>query len=79
MENTTIISAADKDFLNGTAGFIARYIQNRAYYATCREAYEVTEQQYQAIMGRPRYSGYRSFTSACTKYYAKRKKRSERD
>lgn len=75
MERTTIINAADREFIRDTAGFIARYIQNRAFFATCQEAYEVTEQQYVAIMGRPRYSGYKSFAAAQTKYYSKRRKR----
>lgn len=71
----TIISPADKDLISGIDGFIARYIQNRAFFATCQEAYEITEQQYAAVMGRRRYRDYDSFRVAQSKHNKKRKNR----
>lgn len=65
----TIISVADKDLISGVKGFIDRYIQNRAFFNTCQEAYEFTEQQYSAVTGHRRYSDYDSFRVAQSKYY----------
>lgn len=69
----TIISAADKDLISGVKGFIARYIQNRAFFNTCQEAYEHTESQYSSVTGRRRYSDYDSFRVAQSKYYKKKR------
>lgn len=68
----TNISAADRYFLDGTKGFIERYVRNRAYFLTCAEAYEHTERQYVELMGHPRYSSYESFRANYSKYYRKR-------
>lgn len=67
----TNISASDRDFLDGTAGFMTRYLRNRAYFTTCKEAYEHTERQYAELMGKPRYSSYESFRTNYSKYYRK--------
>ena len=67
----TNISAADRDFLDGTKGFMERYVRNRAYFLTCHEAYEFTEKQYAELMGKPRYSSYESFRTNYSKYYRK--------
>lgn len=69
----TIISVADKDLISGVGGFIARYIQNRAFFHTCQEAYEHTELQYSSVTGRRRYSDYDSFRVAQSKYYKKKR------
>lgn len=70
----TNISASDRDFLAGTAGFMTRYLRNRAYFTTCKEAYEHTERQYTELMGKPRYSSYESFRNNYSKFYRKKKK-----
>lgn len=67
----TNISASDRDFLDGTRGFMERYLRNRAYFVTCKEAYEHTELQYAELMGKPRYSSYESFRNNYSKYYRK--------
>lgn len=67
----TNISASDRDFLDGTKGFMERYVRNRAYFLTCHEAYEHTEKQYAELMGKPRYSSYESFRANYSKYYRK--------
>lgn len=67
----TNISAADRDFLDGTKGFMERYLRNIPYFAKRKEAYEHTEAQYTALMGHPRYSSYESFRTNYTKYYSK--------
>lgn len=74
MTMKTIISLADQDLIAGVEGFIARYIQNRAFFTTCQEAYECTEHQYMAVMGKRRYSDYDSFRVAQSKFYKKRRK-----
>lgn len=75
MDTTTMmttISAADKDFLNGVKGFMQRYLRNRGYYPSCREAYEQTERQYEALLGRKRYTSYESFRSAYSTHFRKK-------
>lgn len=69
----TNISAADRDFLDGTKGFMERYLRNRAYFVTCKEAYEHTEQQYAELIGKPRYSSYESFRNNYSKFYRKKR------
>jgi hypothetical protein len=68
MMNGTNITAADRDFIDGAKGFFERYIRNRAYYSLCEDAYERTEQQYQALMGKRRYRSYDSFRSAFSQF-----------
>lgn len=67
----TNISAADRDFLDGTKGFIDRYVRNCAYFPIRKEAYEHTESQYIALMGHPKYSSYESFRTNLSKFYSK--------
>lgn len=67
----SIISATDKDFLNGVGGFIDRYIRNLAYYTKCEEAYERTEAQYVALIGQRRYKTYDSFRVAMSRHFNK--------
>ena len=67
------ISAADKDFLGSIEGFFERYIRNRAYYDKCEDAYERTEAQYEALMGRRRYKNYDTFRSAYSRYYKEKR------
>lgn len=71
----TNISAADRDFLSGTAGFMERYTRNCVYFLKRKEAYEHTELQYIELLGHPRYTSYESFRTAFSKFCAKRKKR----
>lgn len=67
------ISAADKDFIGSVEGFFERYIRNRAYYDKCEDAYERTEAQYEALMGRRRYKNYDTFRSAYSRYYKEKR------
>ena len=66
------VSAADKDFIGTPAGFFERYVRNLAYYDRCEEAYERTEAQYSALMGKPKYISYGSFRAAYSRFYKKR-------
>lgn len=66
------VSAADKDFISSPAGFFDRYIKNRAYYPKCEEAYECTERQYVALMGKRKYKSYDSFRSALSQFYKRK-------
>lgn len=68
MMNGINITAADRDFLDGAKGFFERYIKNRAYYTLCECAYEQTERQYYALVGKRRYKSYDSFRSALSQY-----------
>lgn len=68
---TTSISTADRDFLDGTKGFIDRYVRNCAFFPIRKEAYEHTEAQYIALMGHAKYSSYESFRANLSKYYSK--------
>jgi hypothetical protein len=68
---TTNISAADRDFISSTKGFMDRYLRNIPYFRKRKEAYEHTEAQYAEIMGKPRYSSYESFRTNYTKYFSK--------
>lgn len=72
MTNTTTISAADRDFLAGAKGFMERYLANRAYYHTCRAAYEQTEAQYKILTGSTRYKSYDSFRVAYSNFYRRK-------
>lgn len=65
------VSAADKDFLGKPEGFFERYIRNRAYYDKCEEAYERTEEQYAALLGKRKYTSYGSFRAAYSRFYKK--------
>ena len=69
------ITTSDQDFLRGAQGFIERYLRNLAYYTSRAEAYEATERQYIALMGRPRYSDYKSFRSAYSKFCERKKQK----
>ena len=71
MTSTTNISVSDRDFLNGTKGFMERYLRNRAFFSTCQEAYEHTEAQYEELMGKHYYKTYESFRTNYSKYYRK--------
>jgi hypothetical protein len=53
---------------------MTRYLRNRAYFTTCKEAYEHTESQYAELMGKPRYSSYESFRNNYSKFFRKKKK-----
>lgn len=65
------VSAADKEFIGETEGFFKRYVRNLAYYDRCEEAYERTEAQYSALMGRRKYASYNSFRAAYSRFYKK--------
>lgn len=66
------VSAADKDFLGKPEGFFERYIRNRAYYDKCEDAYERTEGQYAALMGKRKYASYASFRAAYSRFYKRK-------
>lgn len=70
---TSNVSAADKDFIGATEGFFERYVRNLAYYDRCEEAYERTEAQYSALMGKPKYTSYGSFRAAYSRFYSKKR------
>lgn len=65
------VSATDKEFIGETEGFFKRYVRNLAYYDRCEEAYERTEAQYSALMGRRKYASYNSFRAAYSRFYKK--------
>lgn len=65
------VSAADKEFIGEIEGFFKRYVRNLAYYDRCEEAYERTEAQYSALMGRRKYASYNSFRAAYSRFYKK--------
>ena len=67
------VSAADKDFIGTPAGFFERYVRNLAYYDRCEEAYERTEAQYSALMGKSKYTSYGSFRAAYSRFYKTKK------
>lgn len=67
------VSAADKDFIGTPAGFFERYVRNLAYYDRCEEAYERTEVQYSALMGKSKYTSYGSFRAAYSRFYKTKK------
>lgn len=68
---TSNVSAADKDFIGTPAGFFERYVRNLAYYDKCEEAYERTEEQYAALLGKRKYTSYGSFRAAYSRFYKK--------
>lgn len=72
MDGMSNVSAADKDFIGKTEGFFERYVRNLAYYDKCEEAYERTEAQYFALMGKHKYTSYGSFRAAYSRFYKKR-------
>jgi hypothetical protein len=72
MDGMSNVSAADKDFIGKTEGFFERYVRNLAYYDRCEEAYERTEAQYFALMGKLKYTSYGSFRAAYSRFYKKR-------
>lgn len=65
------VSAADKEFIGTVEGFFERYIRNRAYYDKCEDAYERTEEQYAALLGKRKYTSYGSFRAAYSRFYKK--------
>lgn len=71
----TITNPADRDFLDGARGFFERYERNCAYYESCKAAYEVTDRQYEKLVGKPRFSSYESFRANYSKYCARKKQR----
>lgn len=59
-------------FIASTSGFMDRYLFNRGFYDTCREAYEATEGQYRRIVGRNRYASYDSFRTAYSQFFRRK-------
>lgn len=70
-----MIDEHSKAFIADTAGFMQRYLFNRGFYQSCKEAYEHTEEQYRQIIGRNRYASYDSFRSAYTQFYRRHRPR----
>lgn len=54
-------------------GFIESYQEKMRHAKTCKEAYEMAEEEYRILFGTNRYSSYPTFKNAITRWNKKRR------
>ena len=56
-------------------GFIESYHEKISSTDTCRQAYELAEEEFRILFGLPRYANYETFKNTLKRWNQKRKKR----